>query len=50
MVTDRDIIARAREDARALIEQDPNLVHHPELLTAITTMVDPEHEEYLDRA
>ncbi|MGC0274403.1 ATP-dependent DNA helicase RecG [Pseudactinotalea sp. Z1739] len=50
VVTDRDIIARAREDARALIEQDPNLVHHPELLTAITTMVDPEHEEYLDRA
>ncbi len=50
VVADRTIIAQAREDARALIDRDPNLVHHPELLTAITQMVDPEHEEYLDRA
>ena len=49
-MADRKIIATARADARALIDQDPNLVHHPELLTAITQMVDPEAEEYLDRA
>lgn len=50
VVTDRSIIADARVDARALIAEDPNLAHHPELLTAITRLVEPEHEEYLDRA
>jgi len=50
VVADRKILGQAREDARTLIDQDPNLVHHPELLTAIAQMIDPEHEEYLDRA
>lgn len=49
VIADADVIERARADARALIAQDPNLVHHPELLTAITQLVDPDHEEYLDR-
>ncbi len=50
VVRDRDLIEQAREDARALITADPNLVHHVEVLTAITELVDPDHEEFLDRA
>lgn len=50
VVTDRALIARARQDARAVIDVDPDLADHPDLLTAINQMVDPEHEEYLDRA
>ncbi|WP_420113369.1 ATP-dependent DNA helicase RecG [Pseudactinotalea sp.] len=49
VIADADIIERARADARELISEDPNLVHHPELLTAITQLVDPDHEEFLDR-
>jgi ATP-dependent DNA helicase RecG len=49
VIADAAIIERARTDARALISEDPNLVHHPELLTAITQLVDPDHEEFLDR-
>ncbi|WP_245708749.1 ATP-dependent DNA helicase RecG [Ruania alba] len=50
VLRDRDLIEQARDDARALIADDPNLVHHPEVLTSITRLVDPDHEEYLDRA
>ena len=50
VITDRDIIADARADARELIESDPNLVQHPELITAIAGLIDPDREEYLDRA
>ena len=49
VIADAAIIERARTDARELIGEDPNLVHHPELLTAITQLVDPDHEEFLDR-
>lgn len=50
VIADRDLIADAREDARALIAQDPNLALHPELLVAVARLVDPDHEEFLDRA
>ncbi|WP_084481173.1 ATP-dependent DNA helicase RecG [Ruania albidiflava] len=50
VVRDRELIEQARQDARALITADPNLVHHVEVLTAITELVDPDHEEFLDRA
>ncbi|UFU01985.1 ATP-dependent DNA helicase RecG [Ruania suaedae] len=50
VVRDRDLIEQARDDARGLIAHDPNLVTHPEVLLAVTRLVDPDHEEYLDRA
>ena len=50
VVRDRDLIEQARDDARTLIANDPNLVGHPEVLLAVTRLVDPDHEEYLDRA
>jgi len=50
VVRDRELIEQARDDARGLITADPNLVHHLEVLTAITELVDPDHEEFLDRA
>ncbi|UFU07836.1 ATP-dependent DNA helicase RecG [Ruania halotolerans] len=50
VLRDRELIEQARDDARALIAIDPNLAHHPEVLTEITRLVDPDHEEYLDRA
>ncbi len=49
VIADAEIIERARADAKELIAHDPNLIHHPELLTAITQLVDPDHEEFLDR-
>ncbi|MFV0426281.1 MAG: ATP-dependent DNA helicase RecG [Beutenbergiaceae bacterium] len=49
VMADTEIIDRARRDARTLIAQDPNLIHHPELMTAITALIDPDHEEFLDR-
>jgi len=49
VIADADIIEQARADARELISEDPNLAHHPELLIAITQLVDPDHEEFLDR-
>ncbi|WP_156198442.1 ATP-dependent DNA helicase RecG [Actinotalea caeni] len=50
VIADADLIAQAREDARAVVAEDPTLEQHPELLGAITQLVDPDHEEFLDRA
>lgn len=49
VIADAPLIEKARQDARELITEDPNLVHHPELMLAITQLVDPDHEEFLDR-
>ncbi|MFV0252679.1 MAG: ATP-dependent DNA helicase RecG [Beutenbergiaceae bacterium] len=49
VIADAPLIEGARDDARELIAADPNLIHHPELMTAITALVDPDHEEFLDR-
>jgi len=47
---DGDVIARARQDARAVVESDPTLAAHPELRAAIDQLLAGEREEFLDRA
>ena len=47
---DGDVIARARADARAVVEGDPELAAHPALRAAIARQLEGEREEFLDRA
>ncbi len=46
---DRDLIERAREQAWAVVEQDPTLEHHPALSAAIAAMLAGDAEDYLER-
>jgi ATP-dependent DNA helicase RecG len=47
---DGDLIERARDDARAWVEQDPELTAWPPLQRAIGDLLAGEREEFLDRA
>ena len=47
---DADVIARARTDARALVERDADLGAWPALRSAIEASLAGEREEFLDRA
>lgn len=44
-----DVIARAREDAQAIIGGDPSLARCPELADAIEKYLNPEKEAFLER-
>ena len=46
---DEEVIARAREDALAVVEQDPDLERHPVLADALRRVLDPEREAFLER-
>lgn len=50
VLRDADVIARARKDAEAVVSADPELTDHPVLRAAIEAWLDPQREEYLDRA
>lgn len=50
VIADASLIAHARTDARALVAADPDLGQHPDLRRAISDLLDPERQEYLDRA
>jgi ATP-dependent DNA helicase RecG len=47
---DGDLIARARADARALVDQEPTLAAWPALVAAIDRQLAGEREEFLDRS
>lgn len=47
---DGDLIERARDDARAFVEQDPELTSWPPLGDAIRALLTGDREEFLDRA
>ncbi len=47
---DGDLIEQARADARAVVEQDPELESYPALRDAIEALLAGEREEFLDRA
>ncbi|WP_188668558.1 ATP-dependent DNA helicase RecG [Tersicoccus solisilvae] len=49
VIEDEKIIVAARQDAQAIIEDDPGLTGHPVLAGAIDDYLDPEAEEWLDR-
>jgi ATP-dependent DNA helicase RecG len=50
VVRDADVIEQARTDAVAIVAADPELEAWPALLDAIKERLDPEREEFLDRA
>jgi len=50
VVKDADLIATARADAAEVVADDPGLDAHPALRAAIAQQLDPEREEYLERA
>ena len=49
VLRDEDLIETARHEAIALAAADPALSGHPALAAAITDLLDPEREAYLDR-
>ncbi len=50
VVRDADVILTARDDAVAVVREDPDLAGHPALRQAIEAWVDPGREEFLERA
>ncbi|MFF4601261.1 helicase-related protein [Streptomyces sp. NPDC001339] len=49
VIDDEEIIAAAREEATALVGDDPELTGCPELRTALSALLDEEREQYLDK-
>jgi len=49
VLDDEDVIATAREEAAQLVAEDPDLTRHPELRTALDSLVDEERAEYLEK-
>jgi ATP-dependent DNA helicase RecG len=50
LLTDEELIAQAREEATALVGDDPKLTRHPALAQAIVTALGPDGAEYLDKS
>ena len=48
-LADTDIIERAREDARSVVEKDPTLAKHPSLARTIDRALDADREAFLGR-
>lgn len=48
-LVDADIIERAREDARSVVEKDPTLAKHPSLARTIDRALDADREAFLGR-
>ncbi|WP_405722641.1 ATP-dependent DNA helicase RecG [Streptomyces sp. NBC_01537] len=49
VIEDEDVIAAAREEATALVAADPELAGHPDLRSALESLVNADREEYLDK-
>ncbi|MEU3188058.1 ATP-dependent DNA helicase RecG [Streptomyces sp. NPDC006923] len=49
VIEDEEIIAAAREEAVAVVGEDPELERYPELRTALDALLDTEREQYLDK-
>jgi ATP-dependent DNA helicase RecG len=45
-----ELISQAREEATAIIADDPTLARHPALAQALADALDPERSEYLEKA
>lgn len=46
---DEDVIRDAREEATALVEADPDLSGHPGLATVLTSLLDEERADFLEK-
>jgi ATP-dependent DNA helicase RecG len=49
VVRDEAVISAARQDATAVVAQDPDLEAHPALAAALANMLDPDREAFLER-
>ncbi|MEV4424365.1 ATP-dependent DNA helicase RecG [Streptomyces sp. R-07] len=49
VIEDEEVIAAAREEATALVLEDPGLTAHPGLRTALDALLSEEREEYLEK-
>ncbi|MET7712919.1 ATP-dependent DNA helicase RecG [Streptomyces sp. NPDC005407] len=49
VIDDEEVIAAAREEAVAIVGEDPDLERLPELRTALDALLDTEREQYLDK-
>ncbi|MEU5392636.1 ATP-dependent DNA helicase RecG [Streptomyces tibetensis] len=49
VIEDEEIIAEAREEAAAVVANDPELTHLPALRTALDALLDEEREQYLEK-
>ncbi len=50
LLTDRELIGQAREEATAVVGADPDLAGHPALAAAISSLLDEEQAEFLEKA
>ncbi|WP_329401927.1 ATP-dependent DNA helicase RecG [Streptomyces melanogenes] len=49
VIEDEEVIAAAREEAVAVVAQDPDLERLPALRTALDALLDKDREQYLDK-
>ncbi|WP_399129259.1 ATP-dependent DNA helicase RecG [Actinacidiphila sp. ITFR-21] len=49
VMDDEDVIAAARDEATAVVGADPELTAHPDLRSALDSLLDADREEYLDK-
>ncbi|WP_030275715.1 ATP-dependent DNA helicase RecG [Streptomyces sp. NRRL B-24484] len=49
VLADEDVIATAREEATRLVAADPDLTDHPDLRTALESLLDEDRAEYLEK-
>ncbi|MFJ4280883.1 ATP-dependent DNA helicase RecG [Streptomyces massasporeus] len=49
VIEDEEIIAEARQEATAVVAQDPELTRLPALRTALDALLDEEREQYLEK-
>ncbi|MFI0722540.1 ATP-dependent DNA helicase RecG [Streptomyces sp. NPDC021224] len=49
VIGDREIIEEARQEAVAVVAADPELTGHPDLRSALDSLLDAEREQYLDK-
>ncbi|MBT2509607.1 ATP-dependent DNA helicase RecG [Streptomyces sp. ISL-98] len=49
VIDDEEVIVAAREEAVAVVTEDPDLERLPELRTALDALLDKEREQYLDK-
>ncbi|MGQ0844535.1 MAG: ATP-dependent DNA helicase RecG [Sporichthyaceae bacterium] len=50
VLRDAELIAQARDDAEALLAQDPSLGEHPDLAAAMADLFDPARAGYIEKA
>jgi ATP-dependent DNA helicase RecG len=50
VLRDEKVIREAREEAIALVDDDPDLGRHPDLAVAITDLVDADQAGFIEKA